>query len=361
MTGVIDPVSISPFARGRLSLRDPSKAPLLSAILCTYDNADRLAPALESLCRQTLPPEAFEVVLIDDGSSDGTRELARTFGCRLPLRYSRERHAGLASARNHGIFLARGAIILFLDDDDVAHPGLLEAHCEAHRRYPELSSGVLGFTEIDPAIASDPLMHFATTVGGSLLAYPELRDGDILDFRYFRAGRASCKRAFLVQHGVFNPLFRDGCGDLELAYRLARRGFQIVYDAAARSTMTRCFGYDEFCARLHREGRSNFFVSRLHKTAAIREWTQVRGAEALWHELRPRYDAILGMGRERDRIVRLRLASGLPIGEPDWELLHRGYASAFRASKIKGIVDGMAELGEDLARGSATAMTGPLR
>ena len=341
--------------------RAPSTAPLLSAILCTYNNADRLAQALESVCRQTLQPDSFEVVLIDDGSSDGTGELARTFGSRLPLRYSRQRHTGLASARNHGIFLARGEIVLFLDDDDVAHPGLLEAHCEAHRRYPEPFYGVLGFTDIDPAIAADPLMHFVTKVGGLLLAYPELRDEEILDFRYFWAGRASCKRVFLVQYGVFNSLFREGFGDIELAYRLARRGFQIVYDAHARSTMMRCISYDEFCARLYREGRSRFLLSRLHKGAAIRQWTEVDKARALWKKLGPRYDAILRLGRERDRIVRLRLASGLPIGEPDRELLHRGYSSAFRASKVKGIVEGMAELGEDLIGGSARRAAGRLQ
>ena len=341
--------------------RAPSPAPHLSAVLCTYNRADRLRQALESLSRQTLDRDSFEVALIDDGSSDGTRELARTFEPRLPLRYSRQRHAGLASARNHGIFLARGTIVLFLDDDDVAHPGLLEAHCEAHRRFPEPSCGVLGFTEIDPAIASDPLMHFVTKIGAFLLAYPELHDGEILDFRYFRAERSSCKRAFLVQYGVFNSLFREGCGDIELAYRLSRRGFQIVYDAHARSTMTRCLGYDEFCARLYREGRSNFLFSRLHKGAAVQQWTEVGGARALWNEIEPRYDAILRLGRERDRIVRLRLASGLPIGEPDRELLHRGYSSAFRASKVKGIVEGMAELGEDLIGGSVRPSAGRLQ
>lgn len=325
--------------------RAPSPAPHLSAVLCTYNRADRLRQALESLSRQTLDRDSFEVALIDDGSSDGTRELARAFESKLPLRYSHQRNAGLASARNHGIFLARGEIVLFLDDDDVAHPGLLEAHCDVHGRFPELCYGVLGFTELDPAIASDPLMHFVTKISGFLFSYPQLRDGEILDFRYFWGGRSSCKRAFLVQHGVFNSLFRCGSGDIELAYRLSRRGFKIVYDSRARSTMARRIGYDDFCSRLYREGQSNVVFSRLHKGAAIQQWTEVAGARALWSKLGPSYDAIVRYGRERDRIVRLRLDSGLSVSELDMELLHRGYSTAFRASKVKGIVEGMEAVG----------------
>ena len=338
--------------------RAPSTTPLLSAVLCTYSGADRLRRTFESLRRQTLCRDSFEVVLIDDGSSDGTRELARAFESELPLRCSRQRHAGLASARNHGIFLARGDILLFLDDDDVAHPGLLAAHCDAHCRFPELHYGVVGSKELDPAIASDPLMHFVTKSGGFRFPYPEPHDGEILDFRYFSGGRSSCKRAFLVQHGVFNPVFRFGPGDIELAYRLSKRGFKIMYDSRAKSTMAPPIGYDDFCARLYREGQESFLFSRLHRGAAIQQWTGVAGAAALWSKLGPRYDAIVRSGRERDRVVRLRLAKGLPVGEPDIELLHRDYSAAFRGSRVKGIVEGMAETGEDLVQGPARQVAG---
>lgn len=148
----------------------PSRNPVLSAVVCTHNRADLLRQTLESLSRQTLDHDSFEVVLIDDGSSDETREVARAFESKLPLRYSHQRNAGLASARNHGLFLACGDILLFLDDD-VAHPNLLETHCDSHRRFSQPHYGVLGFTEIDPAIASDPLMHFVTQIGCFLFSF----------------------------------------------------------------------------------------------------------------------------------------------------------------------------------------------
>ncbi len=338
--------------------RPPSATPFLSVILCTHNGADRLRKTFESLVRQTLGRDAFEIVLIDDGSSDGTRELVRAFEPELPLRYSRQRHAGLASARNHGIFLARGAIVLFLEEGDVAHPGLLAAHRDAHRSFPDPCHAVVGQSELDPALASDPLMRYVTEIGGFLFTHPQAQDGEILDFHSFRGARPSCKRAFLVQRGVFNPLFRHGCGDIELAYRLSRRGFEIAYEPGARSRMAQRIGYDDFCTRLYLEGRSSFVLSLLHKGAAIRQWTEVAGAPALWGRIGPRYQAILRAGRERDRIVRLRLAMGMRVGESDIELLHRDYWAAFRASRVKGIVDEMAERGEDLVPGPTRPAAG---
>jgi glycosyltransferase involved in cell wall biosynthesis/predicted O-methyltransferase YrrM len=328
----------------------PVDAPYLSAVICTYDRADMLRLTLESLCGQTLDQKAFEVVVVDDGSKDHTREVAHLFEARLPLRYSHQRNAGLASARNHGLFLSRGEVLLFLDDDDIADPGLLEAHCATHRRFPDPRYGVLGYTALEPTVARDPLMHFVTEVGCFLFSYPAIADGAVLDFSHFWGGRSSCKRAFLLRHGVFNPVFRFGCEDIELAFRLSRHGFQVVHDRRAVSTMVRRIGFDAFCQRLVRQGQSNFVFSRLHQEPAVQRWAEVAEAEATWRELGGRYDAVLRSGRELDRIVRLRLEAGLPVDAADTSLLHRAYWQALRASKAKGIVEKAKEMGQELAR-----------
>jgi len=104
----------------------------LSVIICTYNRADLLNMSLESLTRQTLSKDKFEVILIDDGSSDHTKDVSSAFHSVLPLKYFYQNNAGLASARNHGIFAARGEILLFLDDDDIATPSLIEEHMKTH-------------------------------------------------------------------------------------------------------------------------------------------------------------------------------------------------------------------------------------
>src|SRR5512138_952083 len=121
------------------------RSPFLSAVVSTCDRAELLRGALESLCHQTLAVDEFEVVLVDDGSSDATRDGALSFRSRLPIRYAFERNAALAAARNLGLFMARGEVLLFLDDDDVSDPGLLEAHVDAHRSRPEPEVAVLGY------------------------------------------------------------------------------------------------------------------------------------------------------------------------------------------------------------------------
>jgi len=329
--------------------RSTLASPLLSAVICTNDRAELLRRTLESLCRQTLGQDAFEVVIVDDGSTDGTREVVRTFESRLPLRCSFQRSAGLASARNHGVFLARGVITLFLDDADVAEPMLLQQHLETHRRFPEGRFAVLGYTRLDASIATDPLMHFVTESGCfPFSSTPHIEAGELLDFSYFRGGRSSCKRSFLLEHGVFNAAFRSGCEDIELAYRLSRHGFEIVHDPRAVSTVVHKFTVDELCRRLYREGQSRFAFSQLHDDPAVQRWAGIAAAGETWRDVAAAYDPIVRSARELDRVVRMRQDRQLPVDRLDLSLLHRSYWAAFRASKAKGVVDKAKEMGHDL-------------
>src|SRR5206468_2814996 len=93
--------------------------------------------ALGALSFQTLPASCYEVVVIDDGSTDGTEDLCRTgaypFG---EIRYVRQKNGGAGSARRAGVEAARGKYLLFLNDDTVATPTLLAEHLAVHCRNP---------------------------------------------------------------------------------------------------------------------------------------------------------------------------------------------------------------------------------
>jgi glycosyltransferase involved in cell wall biosynthesis len=314
-------------------------SPALSAILCTYNRAPLLNLVLDSLTMQTLDKKLYEIIVVDDGSSDETRQVVESYKARLPLYYAYQRNAGLASAKNHAIFLARGEILLFIDDDDVASPKLFEAHLGTHARYTADHFAVLGHTSLDPEIVAKPLMHFVTEIACFLFSYPDLRDGDLLDYTYFWGGRSSCKRRFLINHGVFNPVFRFGCEDIELGYRLFKYGLTVVYNKQAKSMMIRNIGFDDFCNRMIRQGRSNFVFSRLHSSPEIQRWTEIAKAEGLWGKIEPVYDAIIRSARELDRITNLKIASGFGIDNLTEILLHRAYRAAFEASKFKGIME----------------------
>ncbi len=312
----------------------------IAAVVSTYNRSDLLRPMLESLTRQTVPTSEFEVIIVDDGSTDDTRNVVTSFTKTLPITYAYQRNAGLASARTHGLYLSAAPILLFLDDDDLAHPELLKQHLATHRQYPDDKYAVLGYTPLAPDIADDPLMHFVTEVGCFLFSYSYFKDGDVLDFEHWWGGRSSCKRAFLIEHGVFNPVFKFGCEDIELAWRLSKHEFRVVYNARAITTMSRRIDFDGFCNRLVRQGRSNFVFSRLHREPEVQRWTEVDRFEEQWRKIEPTYDAILHSARHLDRIARLKRDLGFALEESETALLHRAYFAAFRAAKLRGISDG---------------------
>jgi glycosyltransferase involved in cell wall biosynthesis len=110
--------------------------PRVSVIVPAKDQAPYISDALASLTRQFNDPADLEVLVVDDGSTDGTGELAARFADRLPgLRILRnDVPVGLATARNQGLDQARGGVLAYLDGDDWLAPGHL-AHCadELHR------------------------------------------------------------------------------------------------------------------------------------------------------------------------------------------------------------------------------------
>ena len=102
--------------------------PTVSVVIPTYNCADRLAQALASVATQSHAHHRLEIVVVDDGSTDDTTERVGAFaaGCDIQTRYVRQHNAGPAAARNHGLRLARGDAIAFLDADDWWLPAKIE-------------------------------------------------------------------------------------------------------------------------------------------------------------------------------------------------------------------------------------------
>lgn len=101
--------------------------PLVSVVIATYERANLIEDSINSVLAQTV--QDFEIVVIDDGSTDDTEERVRSFGDSR-IRYIRQENAGVAAARNRGTDEARGQYIVVLDDDDISPPWRLEAQFE---------------------------------------------------------------------------------------------------------------------------------------------------------------------------------------------------------------------------------------
>ena len=110
------------------------ESPLISVIIPTYNRKDLLVDAIRSIMAQK--PKNYEVIIVDDGSTDGTEEYIKSLN--LPVRFFEKNNGGVSAARNFGVKEARGEYLAFLDADDLWMEGFLSSVMD----YFELHSGV---------------------------------------------------------------------------------------------------------------------------------------------------------------------------------------------------------------------------
>lgn len=116
----------------------PEEGVDISVLICTRNRAAQLGQVLESATRLRIPEGLrWELVVVDNGSSDNTGEVVQSFAARLPVRLVREDTPGLSNARNRGVAEVRGRYICWTDDDVVIDEGWLAAYLAAFRAHPE--------------------------------------------------------------------------------------------------------------------------------------------------------------------------------------------------------------------------------
>ena len=103
-----------------------------SVVLATFNRGELLARTLATVFAQSFPPSRYEVVVVDDGSSDDTPDYLRSLESPVSLHVLSQPNSGQTMALNRGIQSARGRLILFLDDDMLCHPDWLAEHVSAH-------------------------------------------------------------------------------------------------------------------------------------------------------------------------------------------------------------------------------------
>jgi glycosyltransferase involved in cell wall biosynthesis len=119
----------------------------ISAVISLYNKAPHILRAIESMRTQTVPPD--EIIVVDDGSTDGGGDLAASRGDRR-LRLIRQENRGESAARNRGIDAAQHELIAFLDADDAWKPRFLETIHRLRARYPEAGAYGTAYDIITP-------------------------------------------------------------------------------------------------------------------------------------------------------------------------------------------------------------------
>ncbi len=203
---------------------------LFSVIIATRNRADALKRCLQALDRQEESGKPFEVIVVDDGSTDGTETSAKNNSYKFPLKYIKQEARGPAAARNTGLEKACGDIALFLNDDCLAIPGLLTRHRVTHPGQYECT--VLGRIEWAPEYDADPLLK--ELVDKHYFPYYQIVDREEVSFAYFITGNLSVPLQKVKEAGGFDERFSEAAfEDIELGYRLDKMGLNMKYDPEA--------------------------------------------------------------------------------------------------------------------------------
>ena len=241
----------------------------ITVIIPTYNRKEMLLKCLRALDRQTILPQEFEVVVVDDGSSDGTGEMLATEQFRFGLKYHRQENKGPGTARNEGLRLAEGELILYIGDDIIATERLLEEHLMAHATRVDPGASVLGHIDWPPEMTPSMVMNFVCGESTLQFAYAVIPKLDKLDYRFFYTSNVSIRRDFLAaaaaDHVAFDPDFRFAAfEDSELAYRLEKRGLDLRYHAAALAYHEHRMDVQSFANREYRAGQMAVVFYRKH-------------------------------------------------------------------------------------------------
>lgn len=194
-----------------------------SVVIPTYNRKPILEKCLRALEHQPLTPqslvEGYEVVVVDDGSTDGTVDWLRSHSAEFPhVRLFEQDHQGPAGARNLGVAQAKGDTIIFIDSDLVVTPQFLQAHADA-------------LTEGQRQLNSDRLFTYGRVINTCNFEDPTREPFKVTDFSaaYFATGNVAIARHWLEQVGLFDTRFQlYGWEDLELGVRLKQLGLKLI-------------------------------------------------------------------------------------------------------------------------------------
>jgi GT2 family glycosyltransferase len=236
----------------------------VSVVIPTFRRLATLPGVLEALARQTLSAERFEVVVVDDGSADGTADFLSGFRPPYRFRSLSQGNTGPAGARNRGVEAARGDLVVFLGDDTVPEESFLAEHERAHGSRSGRRISVLGYTTWPADRRVTPFLDQINEYGLQF-GYSLIEDRENVPFNFFYTSNISLPRATLLEVGLFDTTFPHAAWeDIELAYRLSRDGYTIVYAPSAVARHHHDITLASFRRRQRRAGEAAAIFFRKH-------------------------------------------------------------------------------------------------
>ncbi|WP_204104711.1 MULTISPECIES: glycosyltransferase family 2 protein [Spirulina sp. CCY15215] len=287
--------------------------PSISAIICTYNRDTYVGAAIDSILAQDLPE--FEVILIDNCSTDRTKAIAAERLSDPRFKYFYESQLGLSAARNRGLKEAKGDILVYLDDDAVASPGWLRAIYDAYKNNEKLAIAGGKTTLIWPP--NTPRPNWLSRDASGVLGLYDLGDAPLSITRPDRSpigANYSIRRDILEAIGGFNVnLGRVGKNlvsneELFMTEQALKQGWMVMYlpDAAAgHNVIPERITPNWFLKRSWGQGISESYRDQLANRSALVQFGN--GGERL---LRGLYKSLKYFGSPEQRFENLLYAYG---------------------------------------------------
>ena len=233
----------------------------VSVVIPTLNRAELVAATIDRIENQTVSRDLYQVLVIDNASTDNTAEVLVQKTATYPnLKVFNQHKKGAAATRNIGIREAEGEVVLFIDDDILAEPNLIEAHLNYHREHPGAS--IIGAVTAPWEKATEPFLRYLRDKG---ILNPYSIACGAMDFSYYHTGNVSTPRKFLRDAGFFNEEFRVyGMEDIELGYRLEKAGCRMVPGPHAKALHQYSPTYRQFLDRCEQAGYSLGTMIELH-------------------------------------------------------------------------------------------------
>jgi glycosyltransferase involved in cell wall biosynthesis len=207
--------------------------PRFSVIVPTYNRLPILKKCLAALEAQTLSSSDFEVVVIDDGSSDGTQEALKNYNPPFQFRYLRQTNSGTGAARRNGVAHAGGEYLLLMNDDTICDRDLLEQHLRTQTKYGSAQWAVLGNFEY-PVEARRRALTQYFCVEPFMFPQASMEPGCPYGYSHFITCNLSVRRDAVVEAGSFDSTYKLS-EDTELGIRLQEMGYRVLYHPDAHA------------------------------------------------------------------------------------------------------------------------------
>lgn len=212
----------------------------LTVMLPTFNRLETLREVLAALERQDAGSGDFEVVVVDDGSTDGTAGFLKKYATVTALNFTggiMAQNGGPAAARNAGLDLARGNVIVIIGDDIMPPPDFVGRHRRWHETHPHRNDALLGYVTWPEVPAPSPFMRWLEGGGRAFyFRYADLEQGERAGPIFFYTCNVSLKKALLDAAGPFDESFPFASHeDLELGVRLDRAGMLLRFDREAKA------------------------------------------------------------------------------------------------------------------------------